>query len=699
MRGGDRHGPYPAVIPGALLCLLVGLMVACGSDSTMAPDVPGDTGLFDTVSDIPVIQDEGFYPETDQDLADGLDGEEDRACFGKVYYRDKDNDKYGVHDDFIMVCPGEPVPEGYIVEKAGGWDCNDDDDEVHPLAPEVCDGKDNDCDTHMDNLPTTLCTEENEHGTCSGKASCTGQELICYADIPAPETCDNVDNDCDGDTDEGLTLEQECGVSDEGECTLGLEKMVCGGGIYGEWHGCTATLPAEAETCNGKDDDCNGETDDGVLTVFFPDGDSDGYGDPGFPVSDCVKPPGYVLDGQDCNDTKPFIHPGMDEECNGVDDNCNGETDEGVLKTYYEDADEDGFGDPNAPKDACAKPVGYLLDQADCDDTDVGIHPGAKETCDEVDEDCDGDTDESIPLKGQPCDGSDVDSCPNGTFTCTANAEGLECVNETVDACLDRECGTDYCGGDCGVCDDFPNSFCNAWKCDCKPLSCGTLGHDCGGPWDNGCGEPIPSCGACDEFANSQCNDGACECEPETCQTLGYGCGGPYNDLCGGWTAYCGACANGYECSGSTHQCHCPSGVECGDACCPAGQTCSQGVCSGGDFDPEGTYVLAPQVAFSCAFGAVDFIHGTLTFSDNGTSLVVMPWMNGCCQMTGDSAQDGTFTVTCTCPGGGICTEIYTLSGTFTNDTTWEGSLDVLFSGALCLDCTYKVWNLTATKL
>jgi hypothetical protein len=118
--------------------------------------------------------------------------------------------------------------------------------------------------------------------------------------------------------------------------------------------------PGAAETCNGKDDDCDGAIDDGF------DLDADG-------AASCAvgtKP-------ADCDDADPAVYPGAAEACNGVDDDCDGTVDEGF------DADNDGFY-------ACDH--GALA--ADCNDSDATVHPGATEVCDAKDDDCDGQIDE-----------------------------------------------------------------------------------------------------------------------------------------------------------------------------------------------------------------------------------------------------------------------------------------------------------------
>ncbi len=98
-----------------------------------------------------------------------------------------------------------------------------------------------------------------------------------------------------------------------------------------------AIHPGATEICNGLDDNCNGQTDEGLaFTTYYQDLDLDGYGNPAVSKSACSQPAGYVLDHTDCLDTNASV-PGPTELCgpgnapNGVDENCNGVTDEGCT--------------------------------------------------------------------------------------------------------------------------------------------------------------------------------------------------------------------------------------------------------------------------------------------------------------------------------------------------------------------------------
>ncbi|MDO9376040.1 MAG: MopE-related protein [Ferruginibacter sp.] len=154
--------------------------------------------------------------------------------------------------------------------------------------------------------------------------------------------------------------------------------------------------PGELELCNGIDDDCDGQVDEGLSLTYYKDVDNDGYGDDANPIEACTRPDGYVDNDKDCNDANASIHPGGKEICNGIDDNCDRIVNEGLNKIFYKDSDNDGFGDHAKPVEACSNPDGYVDNDKDCNDATPAIYPGAKEICNGIDEDCNGLIDEEF---------------------------------------------------------------------------------------------------------------------------------------------------------------------------------------------------------------------------------------------------------------------------------------------------------------
>lgn len=173
--------------------------------------------------------------------------------------------------------------------------------------------------------------------------------------------------------------------------------------------------PGANEICDAIDNDCDGVVDEDVEVAYYADADHDGYGQHESAVLACAAPPGFVADGTDCNDTDPTINPGRVEICDFRDNDCDGVIDEDVKTTFYRDADGDGYGDPANTIVGCIQPSGFIAVADDCDDTRPDVNPGAAESCNARDDDCDGVVDGQTRACDNAC-GAGVETCRAGLF-------------------------------------------------------------------------------------------------------------------------------------------------------------------------------------------------------------------------------------------------------------------------------------------
>ncbi|MBT8231877.1 MAG: hypothetical protein HKO66_05430 [Saprospiraceae bacterium] len=218
----------------------------------------------------------------------------------------------------------------------------------------------------------------------------------------------------------------------------------------------------------------------GIVRTTYADVDNDTYGDPNDVTIDCdFPPPGNVLNNLDCDDTDPNINPAAVEVCDGIDNNCDGTIDEGfALNTYYADADMDSFGDNNATIMACVAPPGYVTDNTDCDDTDADIFPGATEICDDIDNNCDGNTDEGLPLFTYYED-ADSDTYGNPAVTIQDCSQPAGYVSDDMD-CDDTDPNinpstSELCDGVDNNCDGTIDEGCVLEDCDGDSLIINTI--------------------------------------------------------------------------------------------------------------------------------------------------------------------------------------------------------------------------------
>lgn len=134
-------------------------------------------------------------------------------------------------------------------------------------------------------------------GTYTFVSGCNTETLVLTIEVASLYF---VDTDLDGF---GSTVSQLACASSVGYSTNSNDCNDANGSVY----------PGATEICNSIDDNCNGQTDEGVQTVFFIDNDGDNYGNASVAILGCVQPAGYTADNNDCNDTNAAINPGAIE--------------------------------------------------------------------------------------------------------------------------------------------------------------------------------------------------------------------------------------------------------------------------------------------------------------------------------------------------------------------------------------------------
>jgi len=444
---------------------------------------------------------------------------------------------------------GPPGSEGVGACLAGTRTCTDGawgacENEVVPVA-ETCNGVDDDCDGLVD--------QELGQTTC-GKGACTvtvdncvnGQAQTCTPKLGnLTEQCDGVDDNCDGNIDEGCTCvdgtKQTCYSDNPATKGVGLCKtgtQTCSGGVWGS---CVGEVTPVPEKCDGLDNDCNGSTDEGNPES----GKSCDTGKQGVCAAGTTTCQASVLT---CLQTTQASA----EVCDGLDNNCNGQADDG---------DPEGGQNCNTGKPgACAAGISACQNGSVVCNSKTASSP---EVCDGIDNDCDGTVDDGNPGGGASCNTGLQGLCAAGTTACQNGS--LKCVQNvqpTAETCdgKDNDCngtvddGNPGGGGSCstglpGVC-SAGTQTCSGGSLKCvqnvqsSAEVCDGKDNNCNGSTDEGNPGGGTSCntgllGVC-AAGTTACTNGAIKCNQnvqastELCtNSVDDDCDGLVNEGCG----------------------------------------------------------------------------------------------------------------------------------------------------------------------